>query len=44
MLRLVVMPTTLEANRLLAKLNASEVEVARLRDQLKTALSEAPLG
>ena len=35
----------LSANEeLLARLYASEVEVARLRDQLKTALSEAPLG
>ena len=35
----------LSANEeLLARLYASEVEVAKLRDQLKTALSEAPLG
>ena len=35
----------LSANEeLLARLYAAEVEAARLRDQLKTALSEAPLG
>ena len=35
----------LSANEeLLARLYASEAEAARLRDQLKTALSEAPLG
>ena len=43
MLRLVVMPTTLEANRLLAKLNTAEAEAVKLRDQLKAALSEALL-
>ena len=41
MLRLVVMPTTLEANRLLAKLNAAEAEAASLREQLKAILAEA---
>ena len=35
----------LSANEeLLARPYAAEVEAARLRDQLKTALSEAPLG
>ncbi len=35
----------LSANEeLLARQYAAEVEAARLRDQLKTALSEAPLG
>ena len=35
----------LSANEeLLARLYAAEVEDARLRDQLKTAMSEAPLG
>ena len=43
MLRSVVLPTTLEANRLLAKLNAGEAEAAKLRDPFKTTLSEAPL-
>ncbi len=43
MLRLVVMPTTLEANRLLAKLNAAEAEAASLREQLKAILAEALL-